>query len=108
MEVLHCCIKETLRMHPPSPILIRKVHKNFTVRTKEGTEYEVPRGHTIASPTLFNHNISDIYKDPEVYDPAGLVLEGRRIKLVASSHTQHLVVEDTPALARLWPICRSS
>lgn len=69
MTFLHCCIKEALRMHPPGPILLRKVHKNFTIRTREGHEYEIPRGHTIASPLVFNNNIPYIYKDPDVYDP---------------------------------------
>lgn len=69
MNTLHNCIKETLRMHPAEPIGIRKVHKSFTVRTREGNEYEIPRGHTIASPTLYNNNLSYIYKDPDMYDP---------------------------------------
>ncbi|CAD6256639.1 unnamed protein product [Miscanthus lutarioriparius] len=69
MSFLHCCIKEALRMHPPAPIFLRKVHKNFTVRTREGYEYEIPKGHTIASPLVINHNIPYIYKDLDVYDP---------------------------------------
>ena len=69
MSFLHCCIKEVMRMHPPASIFLRKVHKNFTVQTREGYEYEVPRGHTIASPLVINHNIPHIYKDPDVYNP---------------------------------------
>ncbi|KXG28326.1 obtusifoliol 14-alpha demethylase-like [Sorghum bicolor] len=69
MSFLHCCIKEALRMHPTAPMFLRKVHKNFTVRTREGYEYEIPSGHTIASPLVINHNIPYIYKDPNVYDP---------------------------------------
>ncbi|GJN25316.1 hypothetical protein PR202_gb13130 [Eleusine coracana subsp. coracana] len=69
MDVLHRCIKETLRMHPPAPSFLRTVHKNFTVRTREGHEYEIPRGHMVASPVLFNSNLPYIYKDPEVFDP---------------------------------------
>ncbi|GJN25320.1 hypothetical protein PR202_gb13135 [Eleusine coracana subsp. coracana] len=69
MDVLHRCIKEALRVHPPVPWFSRKVHKNFTVRTKEGQEYEIPRGHTIVSPVLFNSYLPHIYKDPDVYDP---------------------------------------
>ncbi|KAL6654837.1 hypothetical protein ACP70R_008302 [Stipagrostis hirtigluma subsp. patula] len=69
MNFLNQCIKETLRVHPPTLSLFRKVHKSFTVRTREGYEYEIPKGYTIASPVLFNNNISYIYKDPDVYDP---------------------------------------
>ncbi|CAN6363190.1 unnamed protein product [Urochloa humidicola] len=69
MNILQCCIKEVLRMHPPAPIFLRKVCKNFTVWTREGHEYEIPKGHTIASPLVINNNIPYIYKDPHVYDP---------------------------------------
>jgi sterol 14-demethylase len=69
MSFLHCFIKEALRMHPTAPMFLRKVRKNFTVRTREGYEYEIPSGHTIASPLVINHNIPYIYKDPNVYDP---------------------------------------
>ena len=70
MDTLHCCIKEALRIHPPAPIFSRKVHKNFTVQTKDGNEYEIQRRHTIVSSVLFNCNLPHIYKGPDVYDPA--------------------------------------
>ncbi|KAL6841655.1 hypothetical protein ACP4OV_028594 [Aristida adscensionis] len=69
MEILHRCIKEALRLHPPTPMFLRKVHKNFNVRTKEGYEYEILRGHTLVSPLVFNHKIPCIYADPDVYEP---------------------------------------
>ncbi|KAL6841658.1 hypothetical protein ACP4OV_028597 [Aristida adscensionis] len=69
MDFLHCCIKEALRIHPPAPVFFRKVHKNFSVQTKEGMKYEISKGHTIVNPVLFNCNIPDIYKDPDVYNP---------------------------------------
>ncbi|KAF6995925.1 hypothetical protein CFC21_012346 [Triticum aestivum] len=69
MDTLHGCIKEALRLHPTTPMLIRKAHKHFTVWTKEGNEYNIPAGHTLVSPKIFNNNIPSIYKDPRVYDP---------------------------------------
>lgn len=69
MVTLHSCIKETLRLHPPAPMLVRKAHKHFTVRTKQGNEYVIPKGHTVASPVLVNNVLPHIYKDPELYDP---------------------------------------
>jgi sterol 14-demethylase len=69
MDTLHSCIKEALRMNPPAPMLLRKAHKNFTVRTKEGQEYGIPKGHTIASPIVQNNNMPNVYKDPHLYDP---------------------------------------
>lgn len=69
MDILYRCIKETLRMHPPAPSFLRTVHKNFSVRTREGGEYEIPKGHMVASPVLFTSNLPYIYKNPEIYDP---------------------------------------
>jgi sterol 14-demethylase len=56
-------------MHPSAPLLVRKAHKSFTVQTKQGNEYEIPKGHTLASPVVINNNMPHTYKDPEVYDP---------------------------------------
>lgn len=69
MDVLYRCIKETLRMYPPLLSYLRTVNKNFTVQTREGAEYEIPCGHMIASPVLFNSNLPYICKDPGISDP---------------------------------------
>lgn len=69
MDILHNCIKEALRMHSPTQAVIRKAHKQFSVQTKEGKEYDIPAGRTILSPIVINNNIPSIYKDPHVYDP---------------------------------------
>ncbi|CAN6272297.1 unnamed protein product [Urochloa humidicola] len=69
MDILHRCIKEALRMHTPGAIFFRKVHKNFSTQTKEGFEYEIPRGHIITSLPMLNNYIPYIYKNPNVYDP---------------------------------------
>uniref|UniRef100_A0A0E0PMJ5 Cytochrome P450 n=1 Tax=Oryza rufipogon TaxID=4529 RepID=A0A0E0PMJ5_ORYRU len=69
MRTLHSCIKETLRLHPPVPMLVRTAHKQFTVRTREGHEYAVPAGHTIASPIVISNQVPYIYKDGHLYDP---------------------------------------
>ncbi|CAM0908397.1 unnamed protein product [Alopecurus aequalis] len=69
MGTLHNCIKETLRMHPPAPVLVRKAHKQFTVQTKDGRQYEIPQEHIVVTPILLNNNIPYIYKDPHIYDP---------------------------------------
>lgn len=69
MGTLHSCIKEAARMHPALPTLVRQVKKDITVRTKEGNEYGVPRGHTLVNLVMVNGMLPHIYKDPEVYDP---------------------------------------
>ncbi|KAG8100006.1 hypothetical protein GUJ93_ZPchr0013g36641 [Zizania palustris] len=77
MTTLHRCIKETVRLHPASPALARRVRKNLAVRTKEGDEYVIPEGHTVMSTVLVNHHLHHIYKNPHVYDPPGRFGPGR-------------------------------
>uniref|UniRef100_A0A0E0PMJ4 Cytochrome P450 n=1 Tax=Oryza rufipogon TaxID=4529 RepID=A0A0E0PMJ4_ORYRU len=69
MHMLHICIKETLRLHPPAPMIVRTTLRQFTVRTREGHEYCVPAGHTMASPIVISNRVPYIYKDAHLYDP---------------------------------------
>ncbi|CAL5028030.1 unnamed protein product [Urochloa decumbens] len=70
MGTLHCCIKEALRLHPPANMLIRHASKSFSVKTREGKRYEIPKGHTLATCTTVSNRLPYIYKDPNVYDPS--------------------------------------
>uniref|UniRef100_A0A0D9X0F6 Obtusifoliol 14-alpha demethylase n=1 Tax=Leersia perrieri TaxID=77586 RepID=A0A0D9X0F6_9ORYZ len=81
METLHYCIKEALRMHPPVPVVIRSVRKGFVVRTREGKEYDVPKGHGLMCYTGFNHRLSHIYREPDVYDPERFGAERKEDKV---------------------------
>jgi sterol 14-demethylase len=69
MGTLHFSIKEAIRMYSPSTIIIRHAKKNFTVQTREGYKYEIPKGHTVATSVAVGNKLSYIYKDPHVYDP---------------------------------------
>ncbi|KAL8060236.1 hypothetical protein ABFX02_02G011800 [Erythranthe guttata] len=69
METLYRCIKETLRLHPPLIMLLRSSHSDFSVKTKEGIEYDIPKGHIVATSPAFANRLPHIYKDPDVYDP---------------------------------------
>ncbi|KAL0385261.1 UNVERIFIED_CONTAM: Sterol 14-demethylase [Sesamum radiatum] len=69
MEVLYRCIKEALRLHPPLIMLLRSSHSDFSVKTKEGIEYDIPKGHIVATSPAFANRLPHIYKDPDTYDP---------------------------------------
>ncbi|KAK1606902.1 hypothetical protein QYE76_030575 [Lolium multiflorum] len=69
MEILHCCIKEAGWMYPAAPLLLRKALQSFIVQTKEGNEYDIPAGDTLAHPVMLTSKLSHVYKDPEVFDP---------------------------------------
>ncbi|KAK4371857.1 hypothetical protein RND71_007241 [Anisodus tanguticus] len=69
MEVLYRCIKEALRLHPPLIMLLRSSHSDFSVTTREGKEYDIPKGHIVATSPAFANRLPHIYKNPASYDP---------------------------------------
>ncbi|CAN6470557.1 unnamed protein product [Victoria cruziana] len=69
MDVLYRCIKEALRLHPPLIILLRSSHSDFSVTTRDGKEYDIPKGHIVATSPAFANRLPYIYQDPDRYDP---------------------------------------
>ncbi|KAJ4764530.1 Lanosterol 14-alpha demethylase [Rhynchospora pubera] len=69
MDVLYRCIKEALRIGITPVIIPRYCHKNFTVSTKEGNEYTIPKGHIVATSLVAAHRVDHVFKDPGRYDP---------------------------------------
>lgn len=69
MDALHRCIKEALRLHPPLIMLLRQSHGDFSVTNREGKEYDIPKGHIVATSPAFANRLPYIYKNPDSYDP---------------------------------------
>ncbi|KAL8138093.1 hypothetical protein V2J09_004094 [Rumex salicifolius] len=69
MDVLYRCIKEALRLHPPLIMLMRYSHSDFSVMTHEGKEYDIPKGHIVATSPAFANRLPHIYQEPDKYDP---------------------------------------
>ncbi|KAK4270567.1 hypothetical protein QN277_023587 [Acacia crassicarpa] len=69
MDVLYRCIKEALRLHPPLIMLMRSSHSDFSVKTREGIEYDIPKGHIVATSPAFANRLPHVFKDPDSYDP---------------------------------------
>ncbi|XP_047310629.1 obtusifoliol 14-alpha demethylase-like [Impatiens glandulifera] len=69
MDVLYRSIKEALRLHPPLIMLLRSSHSEFTVKTREGKEYDIPKGHIVATSPAFANRLDHVFKDPNSYDP---------------------------------------
>lgn len=43
MPILHRNIQEAIRLHPPLILLLRQVHRDFTVTTSKGITYRIPK-----------------------------------------------------------------
>ncbi|KAF8040978.1 hypothetical protein BT93_B3023 [Corymbia citriodora subsp. variegata] len=69
MDVLYRCIKEALRLHPPLIMLLRSSHNDFSVKTRDGKEYDIPKGHIVATSPAFANRLPHVYQDPDKYDP---------------------------------------
>uniref|UniRef100_A0A7N0TXC9 sterol 14alpha-demethylase n=1 Tax=Kalanchoe fedtschenkoi TaxID=63787 RepID=A0A7N0TXC9_KALFE len=69
MDVLYRCIKEALRLHPPLIMLLRSSHSDFSVKTREGKEYDIPKGHIVATSPAFANRLPHVFKEPDTYDP---------------------------------------
>lgn len=69
MDVLYRSIKEALRLHPPLIMLLRSSHSDFSVETREGKQYDIPKGHIVATSPAFANRLPHVFKDPDRYDP---------------------------------------
>ncbi|XP_024017472.1 sterol 14-demethylase-like [Morus notabilis] len=69
MDVLYRSIKEALRLHPPLIMLLRSSHSDFSVQTRDGKQYDIPKGHIVATSPAFANRLPHVFKDPDRYDP---------------------------------------
>ncbi|XP_050488656.1 uncharacterized protein LOC126872590 [Bombus huntii] len=66
MKYLDKVLKETLRKYPPLPMLNRQAMENYTFRD---TNISIPKGTDIFIPIYAIQNDSNVYPDPEKFDP---------------------------------------
>ncbi|XP_002982721.2 obtusifoliol 14-alpha demethylase [Selaginella moellendorffii] len=87
MDVLHRCMKEALRLHPPLIMLMRYCHKDFSVTTRDGVEYNIPAGHIVATSPAFANRLPHVFKDPDSFDPERFAPGREEDKAVPFSYT---------------------
>ncbi|KAL0334620.1 UNVERIFIED_CONTAM: Sterol 14-demethylase [Sesamum radiatum] len=80
MEALYRCIKEALRLHPPLIMLLRSSHSDFSVKTREGIEYDIPKGHIVATSPAFANRLPIFIKIPIPMTLKGLLQGEMRIR----------------------------
>jgi sterol 14-demethylase len=64
IPVLEHCLKETLRLHPPLILLMRKVVHDFHYK-----DWTIPAGATAAASPAVSNRLPEHFPDPERYDP---------------------------------------
>lgn len=69
MTLLHRNVQEAVRLHPPLILLLRQVHKDFTVTTSKGNSFVVPKGHIAATSPAYAHRLSSVFSSPDNYQP---------------------------------------
>ncbi len=65
IPILECCLKETLRMHPPLILVMRKVMRDF-----DYAGWTVPPGHLVGASPAISNRMPECFPDPDRYDPA--------------------------------------
>lgn len=58
-----------MRINPPLLLLLRYVREPFTVTTRTGTEYTVPKGHIAVTSPTYSGRLEHIYSNATKYDP---------------------------------------
>jgi len=64
IPMLECCLKETLRLHPPLILLMRKVMYDFHYKG-----WTIPAGRIAGVSTAVSNRMPEHFPDPDRYDP---------------------------------------
>lgn len=64
MELLHNCMMESLRLHPPLICLVRETQVPIKYK-----EYTIPKGDMLAVAPCVAMSLPELFENPEVWDP---------------------------------------
>lgn len=69
MELLQRNISEALRLFPPLILLMRQVKADFSVTSRQGRHYVIPKGHIVMASPQFSHRLEHVFAEPDTYNP---------------------------------------
>ncbi|KAM3572425.1 hypothetical protein VYU27_005554 [Nannochloropsis oceanica] len=69
MDLLFNCLRETLRMHPPLIMLMRKCRQDLVVQSEEKKTYTVPKGSVVAVSPSVQQRLPHLFPNPDAFDP---------------------------------------
>jgi len=69
LELMHNCMKEALRMHPPLIMLMRKAMKDVPIESKEGKKWTIPKGDIVITAPSVAMRLPHVFKEPDLFDP---------------------------------------
>lgn len=68
-DLLHNCVKEALRMHPPLIMLMRKVKQDVECKSHDGKRYTLPKGDIVVTSPAVSHRLDYVFSEPNRFDP---------------------------------------
>lgn len=69
MNYLDMVVSETLRVHPPVPILDRRCTKETTFENNDGTKVKIEPGDVVFIPSIIIHMDPNLWPSPEKFLP---------------------------------------
>uniref|UniRef100_A0A7S2Y090 Uncharacterized protein n=1 Tax=Fibrocapsa japonica TaxID=94617 RepID=A0A7S2Y090_9STRA len=69
MPLLHNCISEALRLHPPLIMLMRYARKAVPVKVGD-REYVIPKGDIVFTSPAVSHRLPEVFSEPDKFDPS--------------------------------------
>ena len=69
MALLHNCMKEALRMHPPLIMLMRKAMRAVPIETDAGARYVIPKGDVVFAAPAIQGRLATCWTAPDAFDP---------------------------------------
>lgn len=69
LDLMHNCMKEALRMHPPLIMLMRKAMKDVKVESASGQKWTVPKGDIVITSPAVAMRLPSVFTKPDTFDP---------------------------------------